>query len=415
MPLLAHMVDGVAGGVTAEPDPCFTHRFFSNKYYYHGLADPWNVHPALAKDWPTIVSACEATDGMVPDGIELRAWEEGGWGSIRVGQPGSTDIAASDDSDAPSRFKQADQVMLAISAIPNSFSHTEMDFGTFVWLAYGNRLIWDMGYGTLHSDRYETIPDYPPDQNPTGHSTLIIPEALRDGDPSTNTSQIDGRDGTIETESIDGHEILLLDGSRVYGRDDPEYGWLEHFNRRVLPLQSGHIILMDDFAVRSDREEAEVSEYWYTQPWVEDYDPSECRHQDHWVDRTVTDGAIDLVPVCSGLDNTTAESAGRIVGTGIHPGHFEEFGEVSFIDRLDDENTRVRMIWQPDEPVRRDLRLFALLAAPGADLLPTGEWSWVDDCGSDWCAQLSLDGVEAAVLGFTDDGLGYALSSVSVP
>ena len=74
MPLLAHMVDTENGGVTAEPDPCFAHRFFSNKYYYHGLADPWNVHPALARDWPSIIGACDATDGMVPDGIELRAW-----------------------------------------------------------------------------------------------------------------------------------------------------------------------------------------------------------------------------------------------------------------------------------------------------------------------------------------------------
>ena len=412
MPLMAHMVDGEAGGVTAEPDPCFAHRFFSNKYYYHGLADPWNIHPAMAKDWPAIVGACEATGGMVPDGVELRAWEQGGWGSIRVGQPASTDIASSEAGDGPSRFKQADQVMFAISAIPSSFSHTELDFGTFVWMSYGNRLIWDMGYGTLHSDRYETSPEYPPDQNPTGHSTLVIPEALRDGDLSTNTSQIDGRDGSIAIENIDGHEVLALDGSIVYGRDDPEYGWLEHFNRRVLPLESGHIILMDDFYVRSDRAEAEVSEYWYTMPWDEDYDPSECRHQDQLVDRTVTDNTIDLVPVCSGLENTTAESAGRIVGTGLNPGHFEDFGEITFTDRLDDPNTKNRMIWAPDEPVRRDLRLFALLSAPGADLLPTGTWEWID-CAEDQCAQLTIDGTGYLVLGFTDDGVQYSLASIT--
>jgi len=411
MPLIAHMVDGEAGGVTNEPDPCFAHRFFSNKYYYHGLADPWNIHPALAKDWPAIVGACEATDGMVPDGVELRVWEEGGWGSIRVGHPGSTEIASSGTGDGPSRFKQADQVMFAISAIPSSFSHTELDFGTFVWAAYGNRLIWDMGYGTLHGDRYETIPEHPPDQNPTGHSTLVIPEALRDGDPSTNTSQIDGRDGTITAEVVDGHDILVLDGSPVYGRDDPGYGWLEHFNRRVLPLESGHIILMDDFYVRADRDEASVSEYWYTQPWVDGYDSSACRHQDVWVNRTVTDSVISLTPVCSGLENTTSESAGSIVGLGLNDGHFEEFGEISFVDRLDDLSTKVRMVWQPLEPVRRDLRLFALLAAPGVDALPDGEWAWVD-CAWDVCARLTLDGEDAVELGFADDGMGYSLTAV---
>jgi len=205
---------------------------------------------------------------------------------------------------------------------------------------------------------------------------------------------------------------MVLDGGAVYGRDDPEYGWLEHFNRRVLPLEGGHIILMDDFYVRSDREEAAVSEYWYTQPWVDGYDPSTCEHQDKWIDRTVTDTTIDLVPACSGLENTAAESAGRIVGMGLQPGAFETFGEVSFVDRLEDANTRVRMVWRPDEPVRRDLRLFALLAAPGADALPEGEWAWVD-CAEDLCAQLSIDGIESALLGFSDDGVGYSLTSIS--
>jgi hypothetical protein len=127
----------------------------------------------------------------------------------------------------------------------------------------------------------------------------------------------------------------------------------------------------------------------------------------------VTDAVIDLVPVCSGLENTTSESAGRIVGMGLQPGHFAEFGEITFTDRLDDANTKVRMIWEPEDPVRRDLRLFALLAAPGADMLPEGEWAWTTGCGSDHCAQLSLDGVEAAVLGFDDDGTAYSLASIT--
>ena len=32
MPLIAHMIDGTDGSVSLEPDPCFAHRFFSNKY-----------------------------------------------------------------------------------------------------------------------------------------------------------------------------------------------------------------------------------------------------------------------------------------------------------------------------------------------------------------------------------------------
>jgi hypothetical protein len=304
--------------------------------------------------------------------------------------------------------------MLAISAIPNSTPHTELDFGTVIWIAFGNRLIWDFGYGDLTSDRYLTAPDHNPDQNPTGHSTLVIPEAYRDGDTSTNTSQISGRDGTIQTITVDGHSLMLLDGSQVYGRDDPEYGWMEHFERRVLALESGHMILIDDFKVRSDRGTAAVAEYWYTQPWEEVPDLSACRAVQTSIARTVTDESIVLVPVCSGLDYAVAESAGRIVGTAIHPGHFEDEGELSFVDRLEDLNTKVRLAWHPDAPVSRDLRLFALLAAPGEDLLPTGAWSWVD-CSHDRCASLAIDGVESVVLGFTDDGSTYSLVSITEP
>ena len=306
MPVLAHMAAPDALELDAEPDPCFAHKFYSNKYYYHGLTDPWKAHPALARDWPSIVGACDDIDGMLPEDVEVEVWSEGGWGSVRVGMPGMTDIAASLDSDAPSRFRQADQVMLAISAIPNSASHTEMDFGTVVWVPYGSRIIADFGYGSLHGNRYETAPEHPPDQNPTGHSTLIIPEALLDGDPSTNTSQIDGRDGTITMEEIDGHATLLLDGSAVYGRDDPELGWLEHFHRRVVPLDSGHIILIDDFTVRDDRPDASVSEYWYTHPWEPGFDADDCLHQDKWVDRLVGEHTLDLIPACSGLENTAS-------------------------------------------------------------------------------------------------------------
>jgi len=411
MPLIAHMIDGTDGSVSLEPDPCFAHRFFSNKYYYHGLADPWNVHPSLARDWPAVLDQCTVTDGMIPNGIEVEVWEVGGWGTLRIGQAGATEIASQDESDAPSRFKQADQVMIALSGIPNSFSHTEMDFGTFVWVAYGNRLIWDVGYGSLHSDRYETAPDYPPDQNPFAHSTLIIPEALRDGDTSTNTSQIEGRDGTIEIQTIDGHEIIELDGSNVYGQNDLEYGWLEHFTRLAVPLENGTIVLIDDFTVRSDRPESEVLEHWYTQPFDETLNPEDCGHQDTSTINHINESYVDIVPACSRLDNAIAESAGRIVGTAYNGGHFEDDGEISFYDRLNNLNTKIRIIWRPEAPVRRDLRLFALTSATSEANLEDSSWDWID-CDDDLCAQLSTDGTAVATFGFEDNGAVYELVSI---
>ena len=38
---------------------------------------------------------------------------------------------------------------LALQARPNSFSHSEVDFGTLVWSAWGARLLADFGYGTI--------------------------------------------------------------------------------------------------------------------------------------------------------------------------------------------------------------------------------------------------------------------------
>jgi hypothetical protein len=173
------------------------------------------------------------------------------------------------------------------------------------------------------------------------------------------------------------------------------------------------MILIDDFMVRADRGTADVAEYFYTQPYEDVPDPSACRAVQTSMARTVTDESIVLVPICSGLDRAIAESAGRILGTALSPGYFADEGELSFIDRLDNPNTKVRLAWHSDAPVSRDLRLFALLAAAGEELLPTGEWSWDTGCGHDRCATLTVDGEIAAQLGFTDDGTRYTLVSVN--
>ena len=79
----------------------------------------------------------------MPPGVSVRAWEHGGWGSLRIGKAGA--VTYSDLRPAsPSRFRQADQVVVAVSAIPNTSPHTELDFGTIIWTAFGNRLIWDL-------------------------------------------------------------------------------------------------------------------------------------------------------------------------------------------------------------------------------------------------------------------------------
>ena len=119
-----------------------------------------------------------------------------------------------------------------------------------VWVSRGNRLLSDMGYGTINSSRrYRAGPTYPFDNNPTGHNTLVIPEAAEPGEPSTNTSQIDDAGGTIERLEVSGTALLRLDGSVVYGRDHATLGWLDRFDRWIIPLMAD-IFIVDGFHVK---------------------------------------------------------------------------------------------------------------------------------------------------------------------
>ena len=411
MPLLAHLANPETRDLSRSADPCFVHRFFSNKYYHHGLADPWNIHPALAQDWHAIAGRCAQEGQLVPPGVSVRAWEHGGWGSLRIGRPGATTYSDLAPGGAPSRFRQADQVVVAVSAIPNTSPHTELDFGTIIWTAFGNRLIWDFGYGTLNNRRYLTTPDHAPDQNPTGHSTLVVPEALHNDDPSTNTSQIDGATGTLSEVALNGHRLLHLDGGGVYGRNDPTHGWLSRFNRRLVPLPSGVVVIIDDFGVRRDRGAAAVAEYWYTQPARLQEPEAPCRRQDQRIARTVGAQQVDLIPRCSNLEHMPAQSAGRIVALAREPGAFHDEGDVRLTNRLNDETRRSRIAWRPQQQVASDLRLFALIPAPGADALPAASLTW-RPCDSARCAQLTLNGERAALLHFDESD---QLSGLEVP
>ena len=123
--------------------------------------------------------------------------------------------------------------------------------------------------------RYNTEPS--PDNNPTGHNTLVIPEAVHpnaDDPGATNVSQINGERGTIETRILDGTAFIEVDGSDVYGATDPITGgqvgfdldnyvpprWLSGFKRAIIPIPGGDYLLADMFRVRADRDPAAVEE-----------------------------------------------------------------------------------------------------------------------------------------------------------
>jgi hypothetical protein len=407
MPLNMLLVNEGNPADPSEPDPCLVQRFFGNKYYYHGMTDPWSVHPALARDWFEVVENCPAEDqeGAVTHAVHA----EGGWGAIRTWQVGATDLAQT--ASHSQRYLQADQTFLAVSAVPNWYSHTELDFATLIWSAYGNRLLVDSGYGDLASDRYVTEPDASPDQNPTGHNTLVVPEALRDGDPSTNTSQIDGEEGLISLESIDGTQVIHLDGAAVYGRDDQALGWLEAFDRWLLHIGGGNFLVIDSFAVRSDRPEAAVEERWHL--GLQDPVPTSCNPITDHAEFSFTDQSIDIEPICSMLAKTDSSSHGRIVASSLEPGRFVLDPPVEFINRLEDTEQRTRFRYVPDQPLRSDLRLFALLSSPADTSLPTADIQW-SDCSGSPCVTVEVES-ESWTLGFASAGERWVLVEISAP
>jgi hypothetical protein len=385
MPLYTALAPELIGDGPADIDPCKARDFFANRWFDWGLRNPFVVDVALARDWVALVEQC-ASDPL--DGTRLTVNQDGGWGALRVGLPGATATATLDNVER--RFGQADQTFLAVSAIPNSAPHTELDFGSVTWVAYGTRLLADLGYGSIGIG-YGIPPNYAPDNNPTGHNTLVIPEALLDGDPSTNTSQVEDTSGTIERVTVSGIDLLHLDGAAVYGRDDSELGWLETFDRWLVPLAGGHFLVVDGFQVRGDRPDSSVQEYWHTYDMSTPPAAADCRYTSQHVNVSLVEpGRLRLVPVCSSLiRNDSAESAGEILGAALSPGSFIIDAPFEYENRVGGTERRGRARWVPDQAVRSDLRVFLLLAAPSQGDLPVAAISEVA-CGPDTCFRVDV-------------------------
>ncbi len=405
--LYMHLSDEIVAGEVGTADPCFVRRYFQNKYYDWGLRDPWSVNPVLAQDWFALAEACPA-ESLVGD-VEVSIYPFGGWGGIRTWQVGATPMGQ-EATDVELRYAQADQTFVAVSAVPSEFEHTELDFGTLVWTAYGSRLLWDSGYGSI-GDVYSTTPDYPPDNNPTGHNTLVIPEALLDGDPSTNTSQVDDVAGTIEAVTDLGLSGLHLDGALPYGQNDPDLGWLEQFDRWLLHLDGGQFLVIDSFLLREERGEAMVEERWHFE--TDDPAPTTCDTYIGHPDITLPNlQQLEIEPLCTLLAKEEAQGHARIVAFSLEPGGFVEDPLVTFTNRLNVVDDFLVYRYEPNAPVSMDLRLFALISAPLDESLPEVLYSEVTgDCSGDLCISIALDDA-SWLLNFVLEGGRYMLERV---
>ena len=441
-PLTLLLATEMVGGDPVDLDPCLVRRFFINYAFEGGLEIPWTVPPIMAtRDWHALVATCGENAGAVP---EVKTWPEGGYGLIRSRQAGATQVGQRppDGGRTLGRYEQSDDTVVVVSALPNGTPHTELDFASIIWAAYGQRLLTDMGYGTIGSSgasvggghhRYDTLPDHAPDNNPTGHNTLVVREAVHpdaDNPASTNVSQINGERGTVERRVLDGTAFVEVDGSDVYGAQEHVPGgrigfdrddyvpprWLQGFKRAIIPIPGGDFILADMFRVRDDQGQATVEEYWHVRQMADPPAVEACRANFIHVDLDpVAPDTIRLRPRCSALlvgDGNPAESVGQIIGAGMRPGQFVVADEqISFTNRVNGTDVFRRARWVPDDAASDGIRVFLLSAAPSDDGLPANTSVTPRACGEDQCFDVRVDD-DLYTLTFEDGPKNWSLTAL---
>ena len=350
----------VSGQSLASAPPalsdCDVRELSASLYGSGGVYDsPWNIEPEmLTLGLGTRARACatSATPAQPLGGRVVRLFSSGGFGSMRLPllpthTPGGSAAAAPCfgsgtslkcvDAALPSLYDNIPYAYLALNARPNDFAHSEVDFGSVIWSAWGQRLLSDFGYGTIatavglwDTRRYEQI-----DNNPAGHNTVVVREAFVSGANSDtiNFSQLNkGTPGTLAAANVstDGvntvsasggaaSDCVELDGSAVYGSDKSN-GWLDVMRRVACPLDppppppspsspsssdalSGAFLVVDVLQVKAGRTALSIYGSLYGGPdFNEASPPSQALHlEEFWYTDTcaelVTDGNGALTAV----------------------------------------------------------------------------------------------------------------------
>jgi len=360
---------------TAELDACSVYEYFSNIWFSKGFEDPWSVQPSLARDWEAVVSECNQSSIYETKQILFDQAESG---VLKSYIPNASPLADQENM----RFSQANYTWLGFNGVPNDFPHRELDFGALIWSAYGNRLLYDFGYGEIgktSSNQGYLIRDGKTelwDNLALGANTLVVEDATDEhytggnyNDDAINSSQIYGARGTLERFDLNGYKAFVADGSAVYGRDDDEFGWLEFFNRYMIALDDGNFIVVDSFKTKGDRGDANVKEYWYTSD--EELNTTECSYAYEKIDLTLENSkSLLLKPRCSMLDreaNSTVNA--KIVANSLADGTFEiDPDTIVYQTRTSAVVVRNRIKYGSVNPVSEDIRLFLLQASPNATL-----------------------------------------------
>jgi len=282
----------IVTGTPLETSPpsledCDVRRLSASLYGSGGVYDePWNIDPALLHlrlGNRTRACGSVATPAQPLGGRSVTLFTEGGFGAMRLpllpthngdgsarAPPcfgtGSHQRCVIDRM--PSLFDNVPYVYLALQARPNSFAHSEVDYGSIIWSAWGSRLLSDFGYGTIatavgqwDTRRYEQI-----DNNPAGHNTVVVREAFAGSTETINFSQLNKKGaGSLAHANVStalpsspasqaGSDCIELDGSVVYGSQD-EGGWLDsHFS-----LLTSRFLLLTSYLLQVRRMRADGS------------------------------------------------------------------------------------------------------------------------------------------------------------
>lgn len=350
-------------------DACNVYEYFSNVWFAKGFEDPWDVQPSMARDWASIVSECNQSSTHQTKQILFDQAESG---VLKSYIPNASPLANQENL----RFSQANYTWLGFNGVPNDFPHRELDFGALIWSAYGNRLLYDFGYGEIgktSSNQGYLIKDGNVelwDNLALGANTLVVDDATMQytggnyHDDLINSSQIYGARGTLESFDLNGHKAFVANGSEVYGKNDIEFGWLEFFNRYMIALNDGSFIVADSFKTKDNRGDANVQEYWYTAE--EELNTTTCSYTYDRVNVALENSkTLHLQPVCSMLErdaNSTVHA--KIVANSLANGAFEiEPKMIVYKSRIGNV-VRRRIKYGSLEPVSQDIRIFLLQATP---------------------------------------------------
>lgn len=380
----------------AKLDACKVKDYFRNKWFAKGFEDPWSVQPSMARDWFSLVEQCK----QQPAYQRVTLFSEALAGALRQYIPEHRPEVAQSEA----KLQQMAQTYLAVSATPNDFPHRELDFAGVIWSAYGNRLLYDFGYGEI--GKVAQGKPYLLSENgtqlydnlPLGGNTLVVEDATQHGysignyqNASINSSQIYGERGHIAPFQLGEFHGLHLDARDVYGAQDEALGWLRYFDRWLLSLGDGNFLVADAFAVKESRGQANVQEYWHTA--AETTAVASCRY-DHEDVQVMFESpqSVRLQPACARLQRyADANVVGRISAVSMQAGYFQLEPELlEYRNRTGGMTIRRRIRFLPEQHVSEDVRVFLLQAAPQANKLLPVQWQILNCEARQVCFELQL-------------------------